>query len=250
MTRGGPWCVEPDRHRPLRWMISRLKIDGRWFSPVASYLLITVKPAILFDLDRTLIDVQTFTDYAAAAMAVEHRIGAWGDLATPPTDWDAPTHHCMEVLVALSGDERWSEVSAVIERYERAAVEFSRAMPGLDEAMARTSSLRRAVVTLLPEDTARAALERHRVAIEVLVGRNPVHRPKPRPDQLVAAMRLIGASPTDTVMIGDSSWDAEAAAAANCRFVGVLNGGSPGFAAGTETAPDLGRALDRLGVQR
>jgi FMN phosphatase YigB (HAD superfamily) len=47
--------------------------------------------AVLFDLDRTLIDLQTYTDYGAALEDVESMIGSWNDPPAPETDWDAPT---------------------------------------------------------------------------------------------------------------------------------------------------------------
>ena len=47
------------------------------------------------------------------------------------------------------------------------------------------------------------------------------HPSKPHPAMLRAAMADAGASPADTVMIGDTVFDMEMAANANCRAVGV-----------------------------
>ena len=47
------------------------------------------------------------------------------------------------------------------------------------------------------------------------------HPSKPHPAMLRAAMADAGASPADTVMIGDTVFDIEMAANANCRAVGV-----------------------------
>ncbi len=94
-------------------------------------------------------------------------------------------------------------------------------MPGLRAALSAAAGLPSAVVTLLPEGTARAALGRHEVDLSIVIGRRPDLRPKPAPDQVLEACRLMGSDPADTVMIGDSSWDQQAAAAAGCRFVGV-----------------------------
>ena len=179
--------------------------------------------ALLFDLDRTLVDVQSFTDYGSARREAERLVDGFGDIAVPNTDWSADTVAAMSLLVACSGDPRWASVSAAIARHELAAVPGSAPMPGLHEAWARAAGLPRAVVTLVPEEVARAALAWHGVdcAGVVVIGRRADQRPKPSPDGLLAACRALGVTPQRAVMIGDSLWDLEAAAAAGIRFVGV-----------------------------
>jgi len=71
--------------------------------------------AILFDLDRTLIDLQSFTDYGAARRDAEALITGFEGLEVPPTDWSADTVAAMALLVACSGDPRWTQVSEAIE---------------------------------------------------------------------------------------------------------------------------------------
>jgi phosphoglycolate phosphatase-like HAD superfamily hydrolase len=202
--------------------------------------------AILFDLDRTLIDVQTHTDYPAALRDVEAVVGAWDDPPTPPTGWDGPTRRAMGILVALSGDDRWSQVSDLIKRHELAGVEASEAMPGLAEILEASARLPRAVVTLLPPGAARAALDRHGVEIEVVIGRRPDLRPKPAPDQLLEACRRLGVHHADAIMIGDSTWDHAAAVAAGCGFTGLTNHGPNEFPDGVEVFPDLAALADRV----
>lgn len=201
--------------------------------------------AVLFDLDRTLVDLQTYTDYGAALADVEALVGAWDDPPTPATDWDTPTQSCMSILVALSGDPRWTEASDLITAHELLAVPLSHAMPRLEQAMSLSEHLPRAVVTLLAEEPARAALRHHGVDIPVLVPRRADLRPKPAPDQIVEACRLLGVAPSEAVMIGDSSWDSEAAANAGCGFVGVAATSTGPFrwGSGVATAPDLVGAI-------
>ena len=135
--------------------------------------------ALLFDLDRTLVDLQTYTDYGAALADVEALVGAWDDAPTPATDWDTPTQMCMSILVALSGDPRWTEVSDLISAHELRAIPLSHPMPRLQEAMSLSKHLPRAVVTLLSEEPARSALRRHGVDIPVLVPRRADLRNRP-----------------------------------------------------------------------
>jgi phosphoglycolate phosphatase len=201
--------------------------------------------ALVFDLDRTLVDVQSFTDYAAALGDVESMIGTWPGVTTPDTSWDAPTRACMEVLVALAGDPRWQQVSDVIEAHEAAAAAASRPMKGLAGVLAATAGRRRAVATLLPPAVARQVLDFHGVAIETVVGRQPNLFPKPAPDQLVEAARLLGVATGELLMIGDSTWDLQAAVAAGCAFIGVRNGARSEFPPATDTVADL----EELGVR-
>jgi len=179
--------------------------------------------ALLFDLDRTLVDIQSFTDYGSARREAAELVEGFGDVAVPATDWSADTVAAMSLLVACSGDPRWARVSAAIERHELAAVPSSAPMPGLHEAWARTADLPRAVVTLVPEEVARAALAWHGVdcAGVVVIGRRADQRPKPAPDGVLTACLALGVAPGRAVMIGDSLWDLEAAGAAGTAFVGV-----------------------------
>lgn len=100
-------------------------------------------------------------------------------------------------------------------------------------------------MTLLADKPARAALQRHEVDIPVVVSRSADLRPKPAPDQIIEACRLLGVCPSGTVMIGDSTRDAQAASRAGCRFVGVpaTVAGRSRFPTGVASAPSLVSAL-------
>jgi HAD superfamily hydrolase (TIGR01509 family) len=52
-----------------------------------------------------------------------------------------------------------------------------------------------------------------------------VQATKPEPDLVHAALRRAGCEPAQAVMVGDSPWDAQAAARAGVRTIGVLTGG-------------------------
>lgn len=200
--------------------------------------------AILFDLDRTLVDVQTFTDYGAALAEVEDLLGRGDDPPTPPTGWDGPTRKSMGILVALAGDPRWEEVSNVIARHELAAVDASRPMPGVVRALELVAKRPVAVVTLLPDEAARLVLARHQLVLPVVVGRRPDLAVKPAPDQLQAACSMLGVATGAAVMVGDSTWDAEAARRAGCGFIGVTNGAEDEFPPEVRAAPTVDAAVD------
>lgn len=84
-------------------------------------------------------------------------------------------------------------------------------------------------------------------------------RSKPHPDVFEAALQKLGAGVRreDTIVVGDSPHDAEAAGKANLRTVGVLCGGFPkddlvraGCIAIYESPEDLLRNLDRSPLAR
>ena len=204
---------------------------------------------LLLDLDRTLVDLQSFSDYGAALSDVERLLGTWPDAPVPETDWDGPTMACMSVLHALLGDPRWAEVSAAIAVHERAAIPHSTAMPTVLETRRILRTTPVAVVTLLAPELVPEVLAAHGIGVgqgaevDVVIGRSAEIRPKPEPDGLLAACAALGGEPADAVMIGDSSWDAEAATRAGVSFIGVPS--SPGSLSGSTCEATLADAVAR-----
>lgn len=183
--------------------------------------------ALLLDLDRTLVDLQTFTDYAAALVDAQAIAGDVGLAQVPETDWDRPTQACMSLLNAMAGTPRWGEVSAAIACHERAAIPQARVMPTVLDTLPLLRLHAVAVVTLLPTDVSSEVLAACGIdvgpgaAIDLVVGRDPTMRPKPHPDGLQFACRALGHRCEQATMIGDSTWDRDAARAAGSAFVGV-----------------------------
>jgi HAD superfamily hydrolase (TIGR01509 family) len=75
-------------------------------------------------------------------------------------------------------------------------------------------------------------LEHHMEELEAegrisgVVNSSAVENPKPAPDIFELALQRAGASPDETVAVGDAGWDVEAADAAGIRTVAVLTGGA------------------------
>jgi len=212
----------------------------------------TAPRAVLLDLDRTLIDLQSFTNYEAALHDVRQLVGSWSDAEVPDTDWDKATMACMSVLHSLLGDPRWVEVSDAISVHERAAIAQSHLMPTVAGCRPMLLEVPTAVVTLLPADVAIAVLDYHDLdigkEIDVVVGRDPLIRPKPEPDGVLEACRVLGVEPTSAVMIGDSTWDAQAAIAAGADFIGVpADGFDEQMRMRTKTSKSMAGALALLG---
>jgi phosphoglycolate phosphatase len=207
---------------------------------------------LLLDLDRTLVDLQTHTDYARALIDASGLAGEVEQRSVPDTDWDRPTQACMSLLNSLAGSPQWSTVSAAVARHERAAIPMATAMPTVLDTLPILREHRTAVVTLLPADVSIEVLTACGIdvgpgaAIDLVVGRDPSMRPKPHADGLHAACLLLGRPISEAVMIGDSTWDRDAAAAAGAGFIGVpLTAGllGPGVAEAATFAEAVSRAL-------
>ena len=182
--------------------------------------------AVLLDLDRTLVDLQSYTDYESAwdDVRASHPEMAVGE--GPQTGWTSATRACMGTLAALADGPLWREVSDAVAAHERAAIPRSVTMPGAAQFVPALAHRPIAVVTLLPEDVARDLLRHHGLGIAVVVGRDPRVRPKPAGDGLLDALRQLGEPVEGAVMVGDSTWDAAAARDAGTSFVGVHAGPS------------------------
>jgi phosphoglycolate phosphatase len=86
---------------------------------------------------------------------------------------------------------------------------------------------------------------------DVIVGGEDVSRHKPDPEGLLLAMDRLSSSPEDTLYVGDSAADAEAAQRAAIPFVAVLSGVTPrdafqnyavyGILKSLSELPELGR---------
>lgn len=206
-----------------------------------------VRPrGLLIDFDRTLVDLQSHTDYPAAAAALDSELGPVDLVDVPATGWRSETHRAMATLVALvDHPERWRLASEIIERFELAAVGEAIPMPGLQPFLAMTAGVPRAIVTLLSAAPIDAACHRFGIGIEVRMTRRPDVPPKPSPEPVLAACSAIDEEPAAVAMVGDSSWDEAAAAAAGVWFIGV--GADGRFGPQTVVAPDLVAAGKLLG---
>jgi len=94
-------------------------------------------------------------------------------------------------------------------------------------AALRAARLPLALVTNTPGPLARAILERAGLGVDAVVGGTDVPNAKPAPDIVLAAARRLGVAPVESVLVGDTSFDREAARAAGARFVGLGIDGDP-----------------------
>ena len=180
-------------------------------------------PAILLDLDGTLVDSNYFHTEAwfralsgaghVVPMARIHRLVGMG---------------ADQLLEELLGEHD----EAVEEAWQREFVKVRDDIPPLPGAadLARAAKERGATVVLAtsgqPDDV--DALRRTLGAdewIDAAVNSSEVESSKPAPDIFVRALEVAGADPSDAVVVGDTVWDVKAASACDVPCVAVTCGG-------------------------
>lgn len=178
-----------------------------------------MKRAVLFDLDGVLVDSYEVWFQAMNAVARE--------LACPPISPEAFADSWGQ---GVEQDvERFFPDCTIAElerRYERAYpehLEHLRVDPdaaGLLAAL-RERGLGTALITNTPAGLARTILERAGLCLDAVVGGTDVPRGKPAPDMVLRACALLDVAPDAAVVVGDTAYDRDAAAAAGVDFIGV-----------------------------
>jgi len=218
-------------------------------------------PAILFDLDGTLVDSvyqhvlawREALEGAGIELAVwriHRRIGMSGGLFA-------------QALVRETGGDL---NPALIEQLQRMHIDAYRRfagrvrpLPGARELLAHLTSLGVpwAIATSGRADSAAVALSALGLEETVpVVTRDLVPHGKPDPDLFVEAARRLGVDIADAVVVGDSVWDLLAARRARAIGVGLLSGGygeeeleRAGAYRVYEDPRDFLRHLDEIGVR-
>ncbi len=185
--------------------------------------------AVIFDVDGTLVDtvdlhaaswVATFRHFghAVAFEDVRAQIGKGGDQLMP--------HFLPEDVVQREGEavEAFRK-----DLYMREMIGRARAVPGVAELFRRIRADGRRVVLATSGKPDELAHYKALAGIEDLVDAattsEDAERSKPHPDIFLAA--LDGLPPGQAIVVGDSPYDAEAAAKAGLRTIGLRSGGFP-----------------------
>ena len=103
--------------------------------------------------------------------------------------------------------------------------------PGVREGLEllATKGLRMSIATSRSEHSLTMLLEEHRIRqyFEVMGTVGCVERPKPAPDLVQWVMERLGAEPSETMVIGDTTYDIQMGASAGCRTCAVSYGNHP-----------------------
>jgi HAD superfamily hydrolase (TIGR01549 family) len=221
----------------------------------------TDRPAMLFDLDGTLLDsvyqhVLAWKEALESAgiplsiWRIHRRIGMSGGLF-------------VRALVRETGrDISPTEADRLRAMHEEAyarRMNEVRPLPGAQQLLDRLTELGVpwAIATSGSDATAQAA----RVHLELpesapIITRDQVAYAKPNPDLFLAAADALGRPITDSFVVGDSVWDMLAAQRAHALGIGVLSGGygreeleTAGAYRSYDDPADLLAHIDELGIR-
>ena len=195
--------------------------------------------AALIDLDGTLLD--TLPDLARAARAMLSELGL-ADLQGEAIGSFVGkgvgnlVRRCLDASCATVPD--YALHAAALEsferHYQRCNGDESLVYPGVREGLAamRSDGIWLACVTNKAARFALPLLSRSGLApfFDAVVTPERVARPKPHPEPYLEACRMLQTSPAESVVIGDSGIDGEAARGAGCRYLLVPYGFREGLA--------------------
>jgi HAD superfamily hydrolase (TIGR01509 family) len=218
-------------------------------------------PALVFDLDGTLVDsvyqhvlawheALHVSGMELSVWRIHRRIGMSGGLFARAL--------LRETGRELDGAlrERLQELHA---KAYRRRIEQVRLLPGARELLRRLTELDCpwAIATSGRLESAAPTIAMLEVPKEVpVVTRDQVAHAKPNPDLFIEAARRLGVDAMEAVVVGDSVWDLLAARRARMLGVGLLSGGygpdeleRAGAYRVYEDPADLLRHLDEVGVR-
>jgi HAD superfamily hydrolase (TIGR01509 family) len=125
-------------------------------------------------------------------------------------------------------EEIRSEALAMAEKYELEAAISTSLLPGAVETLKalRRINLKIGLCTINSEKSMNYILKRFGIAdfFDVMVPRNKVNHFKPHAEHVEAALKALGASAKDTVVVGDSSVDMQSARELKAIAVGLPTG--------------------------
>jgi HAD superfamily hydrolase (TIGR01509 family) len=187
-------------------------------------------PALIFDLDGTLVDtvyVHVFAWQRALAEAgmpidgwrIHRRIGMSGGLFTRAV--------ARELGRPLAVDEV-EQIQARHGELFRELLPERRPLPGAVELLCelRRTGIPHGIATSGRRPEIDASLEALELSPEtVVIARGDVRRAKPAPDLFLACGAKLGVEPDECYVVGDAVWDLLAARRAGMLSVGLLSGG-------------------------
>lgn len=184
-------------------------------------------PAVLFDVDGTLVDSNYLHVHAWAR--------AFAEVSIPVETWRI--HRSIgadgsELVDSLSGgaaDDVQKRLKDLHTQFYEETTSLLSPLPGARELLDRVASLGLQVVlaTSAPENELsilRKVLDRDDL-VSTATSSGDVSTAKPQPDIVEVALERAGVAADRAVFVGDAVWDAEASKRAGVHSIGVLSGG-------------------------
>jgi HAD superfamily hydrolase (TIGR01509 family) len=183
------------------------------------------RPAVLFDIDGTLLDTNWF-----------HTVSWWHALREAGEDIAMARIHPLigmgsdQLLETLLGEER-DGLSDLHSKHYKPYKEDLHAFPGAADLLAAVAKREVQVVLATSSkeddlDQLLDALGAEDGVIADIVHGDMVGSSKPAPDIFAVALEHLDLDPEQTLVVGDTRWDIEAAGKCGIEVIALLTGGS------------------------
>jgi len=195
----------------------------------------TIK-ATIFDLDGTLVDFNL--DYKSVKGAVLEFLLHVGLPSSLITVKDTVFEMLKKTEIFFKNSNKSSssileirnDVLAITDKYELEAARETDLLPGVNETLKNLikMNLKLGLFTLSGDKSATYILKRFKLVdfFSVTVPRNQVNYVKPNPEHLETALKVLGVTPEETIVIGDDIVDMETAKELNATAIGLTTGTS------------------------
>ena len=199
--------------------------------------------AAIVDLDGTMVDTVGDFEAALGAMLADQGLPRVGRAFIERTVGKGSEHLIRSTLAEVGADAALYDVAWARYQHHYLAIngQFSAVYPGVVEGLRALAGagLKLACLTNKPGAFARPLLAAKGLDgyFSQVFGGDAFARKKPDPLPLIETCRALGTTPARTLMVGDSSNDAQAARAAGCPVVLVNYGYNHGRPV-EEAAPD------------
>jgi HAD superfamily hydrolase (TIGR01509 family) len=125
-------------------------------------------------------------------------------------------------------EEVKKEALKMAEKYELEAATRTNLLPGVMETLkaVKKAGMKTALCTINSANSTEHILQRFKISeyFDIVVPRNKVTNFKPDPEHCNAALKVLGVSASETLFIGDSVTDVQAAQAVKAISAGLLTG--------------------------
>jgi len=184
-------------------------------------------PAVLFDVDGTLVDSNFLHVHAWYRAFNEATVGVEAWRIHRSIGMDGST--LVSSLAEGADDDTRSRLKDLHSRYYQEAAQLLRRLPGARDLLEAVDNLGLQIVlaTSAPEDE--LSILREVLASDDLVSAvtssKDVDTAKPQPDIVQVALDRAAVGAANAVFVGDTVWDVEACERAGVPTIGVLSGG-------------------------
>lgn len=181
---------------------------------------------VLFDKDGVLIDSFKNDMLAYNSMLVKFGKKPLGKKEYIKSCWGPSVDECVKNSFGKISKKKKEEVEDYYHKKRIDLIRYAKIYPNVKGVLKRLKAggYRTGVITGTFTETAKKMLEKVGLAkyFDIVLGGDAA-KPKPSPDPILKACKVIGIKPSETAYIGDNIEDVKAGKAAGCLTIAITN---------------------------